>query len=42
LSSVRANGSVKLIANNRSRGTPFDSMRHSVVIHSQPGISRSC
>ena len=34
LSSVRASGSVKLIANIRSRATPLDSIRHSVVIHS--------
>ena len=34
LSSVRASGSVKLIANIRSRGTPFDSIRHSEVSQS--------
>src|SRR5205807_7451092 len=34
VSSVRATGSVKLIANIRSRGTPFDSIRHKVVIQS--------
>jgi hypothetical protein len=33
VSSVRARGSVKLIASIRSRGTPFDSIRHNVVIH---------
>jgi hypothetical protein len=33
VSSVRDKGSVKLIANIRSRATPLDSIRHSVVIH---------
>jgi hypothetical protein len=34
LSSLRAKGSVKLIANIRSRGMPFDSIRQSVVTQS--------
>src|SRR6185436_5806185 len=34
LSSLRASGSVKLMASIRSRGTPFDSIRQSVVIQS--------
>src|SRR5260370_18575944 len=34
LSSARARGSVKLIANRRSHGTPFHSIRHRLLIHS--------